>query len=208
MANPLKFRCYQCNQLLGVSRSKVGEIVSCPKCRAELLVPEPVEVAVATGDPGSSSVQSSANAGALDSGLPFELIDIRPEDIRVEPGVSLEVESPVPEMAPKAAEPTPTVSVPVARDRESPVTERFEPPPSAPPPTQAPPVLVADREPVVPPIQIDAPTRLNERLPVSRSRDLLLPRSTVAAWSIFVLLAQCLAFLAGLLAGHFIWRVH
>ena len=32
-------------------------------------------------------------------------------------------------------------------------------------------------------------------------------RSVVATWSLFVLLAQALAFLAGLLAGHFIWRV-
>ena len=32
-----------------------------------------------------------------------------------------------------------------------------------------------------------------------------LPRSVVAAWSLFVLLAQALAFVAGLLAGHYIW---
>jgi hypothetical protein len=42
----------------------------------------------------------------------------------------------------------------------------------------------------------------------SRARDLVLPRSVVASWSLFVLLAQALAFLAGLLAGHYIWRVH
>ena len=45
MANPIKFRCFQCNQLLGVSRSKAGEVVSCPKCAAELIVPELGEVA-------------------------------------------------------------------------------------------------------------------------------------------------------------------
>jgi hypothetical protein len=32
-----------------------------------------------------------------------------------------------------------------------------------------------------------------------------MPRSAVVAWSLFVLLALVLAFVAGLLAGHFVW---
>ena len=64
---------------------------------------------------------------------------------------------------------------------------------------------------VVPPIQIDArpvaarPTRTP---PPPRPRDLILPRSVVTAWSLFVLLALGFAFFAGLLAGHFVWKVH
>jgi hypothetical protein len=60
----------------------------------------------------------------------------------------------------------------------------------------------------VPPIRIEPPTLATERMTASRTRDLVLPRSVVASWSLFVLLAQALAFVAGLLAGHFIWRVH
>jgi hypothetical protein len=35
----LKFRCYQCNQLLAVAPNKAGTVVSCPKCQADLLIP-------------------------------------------------------------------------------------------------------------------------------------------------------------------------
>ena len=38
---PIKFRCFRCNQLLGVSRSKAGAVVACPKCRIDLVVPQP-----------------------------------------------------------------------------------------------------------------------------------------------------------------------
>jgi hypothetical protein len=37
---PIKFRCFQCQKLLGVSPSKAGAVVSCPKCGAGLLVPD------------------------------------------------------------------------------------------------------------------------------------------------------------------------
>jgi hypothetical protein len=30
----------------------------------------------------------------------------------------------------------------------------------------------------------------------------------VATWSLLVLVAQALAFVAGLLAGHYVWRIH
>jgi hypothetical protein len=43
---------------------------------------------------------------------------------------------------------------------------------------------------------------------VARARDVVLPRSVVLAWSLFVLLALALAFGAGLLAGHYIWWVY
>jgi hypothetical protein len=64
-------------------------------------------------------------------------------------------------------------------------------------------------EPLLPPIRIaEPPERLVERPAATRTRDLALPRSVVVAWSLFVLVAQALAFVAGLLAGHYLWKVH
>ncbi|HMB02990.1 MAG TPA: hypothetical protein VKP69_04520 [Isosphaeraceae bacterium] len=73
------------------------------------------------------------------------------------------------------------------------------------PPAEAPRGAVG---PVVPPIRVEPPTRAVERTPTDRSRDLVIPRSAMASWSLFVLLAQALAFVAGLLAGHYLWRDH
>jgi len=39
-----------------------------------------------------------------------------------------------------------------------------------------------------------------------RARDVVMPRTVMIAWSLFVLLALALAFLSGLLTGHFLWR--
>jgi len=36
---PVRFRCHYCNQLLGISRRKIGMDVSCPTCHNKLTVP-------------------------------------------------------------------------------------------------------------------------------------------------------------------------
>jgi uncharacterized integral membrane protein len=41
----------------------------------------------------------------------------------------------------------------------------------------------------------------------SRPRDVILPRAAVVAWSLFAIVALFLAFVGGLLAGHFLWVV-
>lgn len=170
---PIKFRCYRCNQLLGAARSKAGGVVACPKCAAELEVPEPSESA-------------PAPSGSLDSGLSLDYLDIRPEDIRVEPGLNAVLAEPEPPAGdPPAPDPAdaPTVTLPV-------------------PPRD-------DGDAVIPPIRLDAPTlKAPARALPPRPRDLVLPRSVVTAWSLFVLLALAFAFLSGLLAGHYVWRVH
>lgn len=38
---PIRFRCYYCNQLMGISRRKAGTVVKCPKCKGEIQVPVP-----------------------------------------------------------------------------------------------------------------------------------------------------------------------
>ena len=50
---PIKFRCYKCNKLLGVPARKVGSIVSCPQCQAELQVPR-LETAVEPSAPSAA----------------------------------------------------------------------------------------------------------------------------------------------------------
>jgi len=217
---PIKFRCYRCNQLLGVSRSKVGSIVTCPKCATELIVPEPdettpsgppstPEMTVTTGQPMPAET-TPAFLSAMASSVPVELADIRPEDIRVEPGTAW---SPPPNSSPEPAttlvpESPPSVAPPPTTPENSPqsssgvaevpISESLLPPVPQPLPIET----------DLPPIRLDPPSLVPERVATLRTRDLVLPRSVVASWSLFVLLAQALAFLAGLLAGHYIWRVH
>ncbi|MBI1830297.1 MAG: hypothetical protein HYR84_02465 [Planctomycetes bacterium] len=38
---PIRFRCAYCNQLMGISRRKAGQVVRCPKCAGEIIVPVP-----------------------------------------------------------------------------------------------------------------------------------------------------------------------
>lgn len=186
---PIKFRCYRCNQLLGVARSKAGAVVDCPKCSAELIVPEPPPAEPETGVPSGQNLPEPSTS-TLDSGLALDFLDIRPEDIRVEPGAHDYRPAATAEVAPE-----PVYEAPLA---------------PAPPPVEE--ALPPAPEPVVPPIRLDAPKTVRAaeaaRLLPARPRDLILPRSVVTAWSLFVLLALALAFIAGLLAGHYVWRVH
>lgn len=211
---PIKFRCYQCNQLLGVAPAKAGTVVNCPKCAAGLIVPDLNEL----GEPGTNSspmteAPSSPRgseptvpqpAGTL--GLDELLSEIRVEDIRVEPGVAIEPA----EAAPPRDEPAPTPEIrespapaPAAYEVEEPASAVMI---AAPDPTPA----VAPAHVVVPPIKLEQrrPVVERDRGSGPRPRDVNLPRSVVLAWSLFVLIALALAFAAGLLAGHFVWKVH
>ena len=38
---PIRFRCSNCNRLLGIARRKAGAMVSCPHCLLPVCVPEP-----------------------------------------------------------------------------------------------------------------------------------------------------------------------
>jgi hypothetical protein len=61
----IKFRCFQCNTLLGVSPTKAGTIVGCPKCAAELVVPDPNEVGAVPGVAGSAGPDPDSDPGQL-----------------------------------------------------------------------------------------------------------------------------------------------
>ncbi len=223
---PIKFRCFRCSQLLGVSPTKVGSVVSCPKCAAELVVPEPVEPTGSSEGNGPALIHDLAgpspspsyysppreSTGAIDSGLPLDYLDMRPEDIRVEPGLHVDVPpsprpatvvmpSPVDDDPSPAPEPPPRYD-----DRPRPEPART----AAPTQIMAAPVLAEEEDSILPPIQIESPTVRPPRAAPAppRPRDLILPRSVVASWSLLVLVAVGFAFIAGLFAGHYVWRVH
>ena len=210
---PIKFRCFRCQQLLGVSRSKAGAVVSCTKCGAELIVPEPSEPPPTDQTATESIGEPTSSAGVLDRGIPLGDLDIRPEDIRVEPGFESVVRMQTTTTLDAAGEPAPARDD--AEEAEAPIdrlgvmiAEKPAPVPAvepAPQPARAAEPAVASR------IRIEVPgerRRVSEPAPSVRSRDLMLPRSVVAAWSLFVILALGCAFIAGLLAGHYVWRVH
>ena len=204
---PIKFRCYRCSQLLGVARGKAGAVVACPKCSAELVVPEPSDA------PPSPVLGGTAESrlGDLDAGVALDFLDIRPEDIRVEPGLAV---AEVAERFPRE----PIAELDAVFEEES-ISVEIEGPPTAAqssvaPPSKAAATLVQAPEgpPELPTIRLDGARRgaVGRKIlePSVRARDLVVPRSVVAAWSLLVLLAVAFAFLTGLLAGHFIWRVH
>jgi hypothetical protein len=51
---PIRFRCSYCNQLLGISRRKIGSLVRCPTCAGQVVVP--VKSTVAAEAPGGGSL--------------------------------------------------------------------------------------------------------------------------------------------------------
>ena len=70
-----------------------------------------------------------------------------------------------------------------------------------------PPLPVPQADVVVPPIQLE--TSVTILPPVTEPRrisEVTLPASVVLAWSLFVLAAVAMSFVAGLMIGHFLWR--
>ncbi|MGO8903391.1 MAG: hypothetical protein ACLQU5_34390, partial [Isosphaeraceae bacterium] len=99
------------------------------------------------------------------------------------------------------ADPPPVVRAeppPVVRAEPSPVV-RAEPRPVEPPVNSA---IGA----VLPAIQIETPSLLPRGRQLQPVSEVILQPATVLAWSLLVLLALPMAFVAGLLLGHFIWK--
>jgi hypothetical protein len=150
---PIKFRCYKCNKLLGVPARKVGSIVSCPQCQADLQVPR-LEAAAPPAGPTA------------------------------------------PTAAPEAAvEPAPAAGI----DPGVPMPDLFATP-------ETPPATVLD-ESLIAAITAEPPSIRSSRDPSDRpTAEVVLSPVIVLAWSLLVLMAVPLAFIAGLLTGHFVWK--
>ena len=216
VAARVKFRCFHCNRLLSASVSRIGRAVACPKCVQVVIVPTVGEGAELDPDPESSSVATraarapSSPAGAdrksgeelpafmseIAASIPDDVLAIQPEDIRAEiPSIEIDVspsqriESTVEaEGERRAADSAPAVPWLPEAEAETRDTEAAETLP--------------------PSIQIETGTvsSILPSTPSRRSGDVTLPASVVLAWSLFVLFAQALAFIAGLLIGHFYWK--
>ncbi len=201
---PIRFRCFRCQKLLGVSKSKVGAVVACPQCSAELIVPEPAEIFETTPPPPSKSSSAS----------------------RIEPVVVPWDAPPAPERMASAADvPFPAILIePVTLRAESASKSRHQKPT---PPTSnstqspdfaaigiSPPQTAAQAVPVTVAFALEAPSGQESGAPRGanpytvrglRRDDVVLPRSVITLWSFLVLLGFVFAFTAGLLIGRFVW---
>jgi hypothetical protein len=167
--------------------------------------------------------------GELAGVIPADLADLRPEDLRVEaeffesltrvsqasanvepapwpalesltPAVSFEPLAPSVSFQPAAE--TPSETGPSEAALPAPHTVDLVPMPSE-SSSRAPEVSA-----VVPQIEIEPPTILPAGTEIRRVSEVILPASVVLAWSLFVLAGITMAFVAGLLMGHFLWKTH
>jgi hypothetical protein len=181
----------------------------------------PVTEAATAGGGGSASTSFLDEIAAV---IPPEVAALRPEDLRVE-AEFFETLTREPATPPRAADPFPFPGPLSANDLLPPpaVAEAIVTAPAGvasevasgaggavemPPPLPASvPVTVPEANIVVPPISIE-PAAIRPRADAeSRAiRDVVLPASVVLAWSLFVLAAIPMAFVAGLMIGHFIWK--
>jgi len=235
-AELLKFRCYRCNQLLAVAPSRAGSVVGCPRCKAELEIPlgdasSKGETDRAARRQRAKAVKSGAAPSQSDvqdvppfmteiaAAIPPEVADLRPEDLRVEAGVfeSITREPPPPASAPPM--PPAVIDIPLKapfEDHKSELTPSElsnlfapAPQPSEPSPAPIPPPPEPDEtRTIVPSIEIEPPSIRTGGTEVRHYSEVILPASVVLAWSLFVLLGIASSFVAGLLVGHFLWRLH
>lgn len=214
----LKFRCYNCNQLLSVPETRTGSVVACPKCQADLLIPgrEPAASATAAeraaGDNDHlglgrrTTEPSSPREGPLlgdfteiASILPVELANLRPEDVRVEAeffGSQARPREPEPSGDPELDFSTMAGQNPAPAVEPAPTAAPEVPPET--PVTPAPAPLSS--------IEMEPQSILSKDARTKTIREVVLPASVVLAWSLFGLVGLFVSFLAGLMVGHFMWK--
>ena len=107
---PIRFRCAYCNQLLGIARRKAGQVVRCPTCAGQVVVPSPEEA--------GEEANAEAGAPSVPSPPVFERSDF--DELFQAPA------------APEPPAPLPATEGPLRGSGAYPV-ESFEPPPRPPP---------------------------------------------------------------------------
>lgn len=224
---PIKFRCDRCGQLLGVSPARAGRPVKCPKCGAGLMVPAPGDPEPDPSDPEGSTATATATSTEGPKGPPssgfFDAVDLDQDDLRnlfpVDLGEDREDEESLPFFE-SDAEDNPDFEDETDDDDDAIDPEIASTPSPGPPKGPGQGLIIEDVE--------GAGTESISALLAERaggdgqsaelepgvtatsrsraSRDVLVPRMALLAWSLFVLIALFLAFVAGLLVGHFVWR--
>ncbi len=217
-----RFRCYRCNQLLAASSKKVAAVISCPKCNAELEVPrpdaEPAHVMTGPAEGGATSGPRQTERRAVPServpslfadiaaAIPDDLAGLRPEDIRVEAEFAdlvidtsegVQISSPAGRSETSSVESAPSLPDATIGAGRLDVNESA---------SATAPSLDAGIAPVLPPIDIEPSTILPRDHPIRPVREVVLQPTTVLAWSLMVLMSIPMAFVAGLLIGHFVWK--
>jgi len=191
----LKFRCYQCGKLLGAPASKAGRTTTCPSCKAELIIPEP------TAEPDLATA-----IRALTPRLETPATVTKPKQPPShDPSFSWEE---IDTALFKAAAATESILPMIVT----------EPPPVAKEASLAPISLV----PAIAEVDLDLPTVSSPGMPeieveiepVSVKRpsrrktgDVVLSQAVLASWSVFVVLALAVSFVAGVFFGHFVWKI-
>ena len=203
MADLFRFRCSACGKLLGVSARKVGRPVACPKCGTELIVPEPADdepAAVGEPDDFAGLGIDLGIASPLDLRPPAD----RPASRREARGADL-VEA-VAFLEGVAADPPAFVGSAIA-DLPAPPDEGDSTPAaggaSLDEEVEPEPLIQSPVEPLIPRRRR---SQVATAPPGDRRRDVVLPRTAVVAWSLFAIVALGLAFVAGLMIGHYRWR--
>ena len=217
---PIKFRCDRCGQLLGVSPSRAGRPVKCPKCGTGLTVPVPKaplsspQSATPGGEITSvprAGLTEAAGSETKSAGF-FDAIELDPEDLKTlfpfdseeSPALSVGAEGggiesvATSEPSSAASEERDERHAQEARGTEEAIEEAEGQG------LDVISVILAERP--------EKSEKVGDREPSEASlvryrasRDVVMPRIAVVLWSVVVLIAVFLAFVAGLLAGHFLW---
>jgi phage FluMu protein Com len=280
-AERLKFRCYRCSQLLSVAPSRAGTVVSCPKCKADLLIPagetqpeaepearvrnlvenrgrievelqrraEPQAPSGGTESRAKETAESSTPADApwaatstqappspgsaiglpdeLAAMIPPDLVDLKPEDLRVEAEFFESLTRRPPRMTAAEPAPWPPPEAPAPAYSHEVLVSPAPPPPfetagqedaasspavlaelrvAVPKPALVPAPSSPDGA-VAPPIEIEPPSLLPPGAEIRRVSEVTLPAAVVLAWSLFVLAGIAMSFIAGLMIGHYLWKL-
>jgi hypothetical protein len=160
--------------------------------------------------------------------IPAEVAELRPEDLRVEAeffqtltrssageAATEPVSSPEPdslklfpavesEGAPAAWPTAEEISSAFASSETSEVPETVD---IVPKPAEFAPPPPVQRSPDAPPIEVETPTLLAARPELRHVREVVVPASVVLLWSLFGLAGLALSFIAGLMIGHFLWKM-
>lgn len=97
---PIRFRCVYCNQLLGISRRKAGNIVRCTKCEGQLIVPEAAAAVVETKGANGEAVPMKTDPGEMGGVFERDDFDALLQPYQAPPAKSVVADAPPPPSAP------------------------------------------------------------------------------------------------------------